>query len=73
MTASIAIHRSLDVASELRKSGVVVSVVMTPNATRLIQPLMFQSMAHGAVYVDPFEVVPDFEHGHIRLAREGDL
>ena len=73
VTASIAIHRALDVASELRKAATTVSVVMTPNSTRLIQPLAFQSLAHGAVYVDPFEVVPDFEHGHIRLAQEGDL
>ena len=73
VTASIAIHRALDVASELRKKGATVSVVMTPNAARLIQPITFQSMAHGAVYVDPFEVVPDFDHGHIRLAQDGDI
>ena len=43
VTGGIAIHKSLDLASQLVKSGASVHIVMTENATRLVQPFAISS------------------------------
>ena len=73
VTASIALHRALDLTSELRKRGRKVSVVMTPNAKRLVTPLTFQAVSLSKVYHDMWEMTETFDHDHIRLAQEADL
>lgn len=70
VSASIAIHRGLDIASELRKRGDSVSVLMTPSATRLIAPQTFQAIALGPVFHTFWD---EGEHHHIELARDIDL
>lgn len=70
VSASIAIHRGLDVASELRKAGDRISVLMTPDATRLIAPQTFQAIALGPVFHSFWD---EGEHHHIELARDVDL
>jgi phosphopantothenoylcysteine decarboxylase/phosphopantothenate--cysteine ligase len=65
VTASVAIYKSLDLIRELQKRGFDVECVMTPDATRFVQPLMFASLLGKPVWVDPFsEQMP-----HIRLSR----
>lgn len=73
ISASVAIHRALDLASELRKAGHKVSAVMTPNATKLISPLQFQAITLSKVFHAQWETVDDLDHDHIRLAELGDL
>ncbi len=73
VTASIAIHRALDITSQLRKSGHRVTVVMTPNSQRMITPLTFQAMSLETVYHDPWSVGPSRDHDHIRMAQDGAL
>ena len=73
VTGGIAIHRSLDVASQLVKSGASVHVVMTENATRLVQPLQFQVISRNPVLLDLFEVGTDWKPPHIDLADRADL
>ncbi|MEZ6195010.1 MAG: flavoprotein [Planctomycetota bacterium] len=73
VTASVAIHRALDLASELRKAGYRVSAVMTPDATRLVTPLQFQAITLSRVYHTLWEEGRDLDHDHIRLAETGDL
>ncbi len=41
VTSGIAIYKSLDLVSMLVKAGYEVNVVMTENATKLINPLIF--------------------------------
>ena len=73
VTGGIAIHKSLDVASQLVKSGASVHVVMTENATRLVQPLQFQVISRNPVLLDLFDTGTDWKPPHIDLADRADF
>ena len=73
VTGGIAIHKSLDLASQLVKSGASVHVVMTENATRLIQPLQFQVISRNPVLLNLFDAGTDWKPPHIDLADRADL
>jgi phosphopantothenoylcysteine decarboxylase/phosphopantothenate--cysteine ligase len=47
--------------------------VLTSGATKLIQPLAFQSLSRRKVFTDLFEPVSDESHDHIQLAAAADL
>ncbi len=73
VSGGIAIHRSLDYASQLVKTGASVHVVMTENATRLVNPLQFQVLSRNPVLLDLFETSDDWKPPHIDLADRTDL
>ena len=73
VTGGIAIHRSLDYASQLIKWGASVHVIMTQNATRLINPLQFQVLSRNHVLLDLFETGENWKPPHIELADRADL
>ena len=73
VTGGIAIHRSLDLASQLVKSGASVHIVMTENATRLVQPLQFQIISRNPVLLNLFDAGTDWKPPHIDLADRADL
>ena len=73
VTGGIAIHRSLDYVSQLLKSGASVHVVMTENATRLVNPLQFQVLSRNPVLLDLFDTGDDWKPPHIDLADRSDL
>lgn len=73
VTGGIAIHKSLDLASQLVKLGADVHTVMTANATRLVQPLQFQVISRNPVLLDLFATGTDWKPPHIELADRGAL
>ena len=73
VAGGIAIHKSLDYASQLVKWGASVHVVMTKNATRLINPLQFQVISRNSVLLDLFDTGEDWKPPHIDLADQADL
>ena len=73
VTGGIAIHKSLDLASQLVKSGAAVHVAMTENATRLVQPLQFQVISRNPVLLNLFDAGTDWKPPHIDLADRADL
>ncbi len=73
VTGGIAIHKSLDLASQLVKQGASVHVVMTENATRLVQPLQFQVISRNPVLLNLFDAGADWKPPHIDLADRADL
>ncbi len=73
VTGGIAIHKSLDLASQLVKMDASVHVVMTENATRLVQPLQFQVISRNPVLLDLFDTGTDWKPPHIDLADHADL
>ena len=73
VTGGIALHKSLDYASQLVKWGASVHVVMTQNATRLINPLQFQVLSRNPVLLDLFDTREDWKPPHIDLADRADL
>ena len=54
VSGSIAAFKAVALASELVKAGAVVDVVMTPAATRFVQPLSFEAITHRPVVSDLF-------------------
>ena len=73
VTGGIAIHKSLDLASQLVKMDASVHVVMTENATRLVQPLQFQVISRNPVLLNLFDAGTDWKPPHIDLADRADL
>ena len=74
VTGGIAIHKSIDLASQLVKSGeTAVHVVMTENATRLVSPLQFQVISRNPVLLNLFDAGTDWKPLHIDLADRADL
>ena len=72
VTSGIAIYKSLDLVSMLVKAGYEVNVVMTENATKLINPLIFETISQNKVYSDVYERDMDSEVKHIKLAKNAD-
>ena len=73
VTGGIACYKSCELVSRLVKAGADVYVIMTENATKLVQPLTFQTLSKHPVAVDTFQPVNAFEVEHIALAQRADL
>ena len=73
VAGGIAIHKSLDLASHLVRRGITVRVVMTENATKMVQPLQFQVISRQPVLTDLFSLSNDWKPPHIDLADRADL
>jgi phosphopantothenoylcysteine decarboxylase/phosphopantothenate--cysteine ligase len=70
VSSSIGIYKACEVVRGFQKNGVEVQVVMTPNAARLISPLLFSSLSGRTAIVDLFEASVARTVGHIALAKE---
>ncbi len=73
VTGGIAAYKACEVASRLVKMGVLVDVIMTENATKMVAPLTFETLTKNPVVVDTFERVHSFDVKHISLAQKADL
>ena len=73
VTAGAAIYKSCSLIRMLRKLGFEVKVIMTPNATKLISPKLFESLSDGKVYVEMFDEIKDYSLKHIALAKWADV
>jgi phosphopantothenoylcysteine decarboxylase/phosphopantothenate--cysteine ligase len=73
VAGGVAIHKSLDLASQLVKRGTTIRVVMTENAIKMIQPLQFQVISRQPVLTDLFSLSNDWKPPHIDLADRADL
>ena len=69
---SPSISRLMSQASS-SKVGASVHVVMTENATRLVQPLQFQVISRNPVLLNIFDAGIDWKPPHIDLADRADL
>jgi len=72
VSSGIAIYKAVDLASKLRKEGHELYVVMTPDATRMISPVVFSAVGNCSVYHDWMDVrngwIP-----HTDLSRTADV
>ena len=73
VSGSIAVYKTLDVVSRLRKLGVNVNVIMTKSATEFVTPLSFQSLSQNYVVCDMFEDPKTWDVEHISLAKRADV
>ncbi|WP_025209310.1 bifunctional phosphopantothenoylcysteine decarboxylase/phosphopantothenate--cysteine ligase CoaBC [Hippea sp. KM1] len=75
VSASIAIYKSLEVLSILKKRGFNIRVAMTKEASRLISPVVYKALTGSDVYVDVMEEL-DFESTnitHVALSKWADI
>ena len=71
VTSSIAIYKALDLCSQLKKKGHEISVIMSENAKKMVDPIPFHSITQNIVFYDQFkekDYIP-----HISLADWADI
>lgn len=73
VTGGIAAYKACEVVSRLRKLHAEVDVIMTENATRLVQPLTFETLSSRPVCVDTFARIESWDVKHISLAQKADI
>lgn len=73
ITSGIALYKSIDLVNQLTKSGYNVNVVMTENATKLVSPIIFETLSKNKVYCDMFDRDINVDVKHISLAQKSDL
>lgn len=73
VSAGISIYKACDLVRRLRAENFAVTVVMTPEARELINPVVFQSLSANRVYCDMFDAPQEWEIGHVSLAKNAGL
>ncbi len=73
VTGGIAVYKSADLVSRLKKLNANVEVIMTEAAAEFVTPLTFQTMSGNKVHMKMFEEVKDFDVEHISLAKKADV
>lgn len=73
VTGGIAAYKACEVVSRLRKLHAEVDVIMTENATKLVQPLTFETLSCRPVCVDTFSRTESWDVKHISLAQKADI
>lgn len=73
VTGSIAAYKAAELLRRMKKNGWLVSVVMTPAATRFVGELTFQTLSQNPVLVDEFERKKAWDPAHVSLADWADI
>lgn len=72
VTGSIAAYKAVTLASTLVQSGAELDVILTDSAAKLVAPLTFRAITHGAVLTDLFATNPNEPLPHLALARRAE-
>jgi phosphopantothenoylcysteine decarboxylase/phosphopantothenate--cysteine ligase len=72
-TGSIAVYKAVDLTSKLTQAGAAVDVLMTPEATKFVAPITFQSVSGRRVYWDMWDAHSDAAEPHVALARSANI
>lgn len=72
VSGGIAVYKSVDLVSRLKKAGAEVYVVMTKAAAEFVNPITFRSLSHNPVYINMFEEPKIWDVEHIGLAENID-
>lgn len=73
VSGGIASYKAAELVRLAVRRGARVRVMMTPNATRFVGPLTFQTLSGSPVATDTFDLGQESQIGHIRLADEADV
>ncbi len=76
VTASIAIYKSLEVISILKKKGLKIRVALTKEAKSFISPVVFEALTNNPVYTNVLEELSELNDTnitHVALARWADV
>lgn len=73
ITGGIAIYKVVDLVSKLVKNNYELEIIMTESATKLVSPLVFETMGKCKVHTDMFHSGHHNEVEHIEIAKRADL
>jgi phosphopantothenoylcysteine decarboxylase/phosphopantothenate--cysteine ligase len=73
VSSSISLYKAPDILRGFQKEGWEVQVILTPNAAKLISPLLFSALSGRRAALDPFNEEESRTIAHIRLAQEAGL
>lgn len=73
VTASIAIYKACEIVRRFKDEDFSVSVIMTAEAEKFIQPIVFQSLSSNKVYRGLFDTPDTWQIEHISLADKTGL
>jgi phosphopantothenoylcysteine decarboxylase/phosphopantothenate--cysteine ligase len=68
VSGSIAAYKALSLASALTQAGALVDTLLTPAATRLVQPLAFQALTHRRVTYALWDSASEMAMDHVAVA-----
>lgn len=71
ITGSIAIYKTCEIISRLKKKKYDIEVIMTNNATKFVSPLTFGALIHKPVLVDDFDET-GYQIKHIQIVKNAD-
>lgn len=72
-SASVAVYKACDLASQLTQAGHAVRAVLTPRAARLVSPQLFEAVTGEPARVDEFGPTRGSAMDHIELADWGEV
>ncbi|WP_461246095.1 flavoprotein [Treponema sp. R6D11] len=75
VSSSVAIYKSLDLISGLKKDGDTIDVIMSGNSEKLVSPALFQALTGKKVYTDEdmFKKLDVVDINHISLSDAADV
>jgi len=73
ITGSIAVYKVVELARRMTQAGATVQVIMTPGATKFVQPLTFQALTYRPVEVEMFGTFDDRATGHVAMGQQADV
>lgn len=73
VSGSIAAYKAASLVSMLVKNGADVRVVMTKNATNIINPITFETLTGHKCLTDTFDRNFEFKANHVSMAQQADL
>lgn len=73
VTGSIAVYKICNLARMLTKLGADVHVAMTPNATKFVNPLTFETLTQHKCLIDTFDRNFEYSVEHVSIAKKADV
>lgn len=73
VSGSIAVYKSVDLASKLKAEGAKVFVMMTENATKLVGPKTFEAITGNPVFTNLWSSGTEYPVSHITLPQQADI
>lgn len=73
VSSSISLYKACEIVRGFQKEKHIVQVIMTPNAARLVSPLLFSALSGQRAIVDPFADEIADRIAHVDLAKEAAL
>ena len=73
VSGSIAAYKAADIARNLIKAGISVTVCLTANGAKFITPITFETLTASKCLVDTFDRSFKFDVEHISAAKAADL